>query len=82
MKAYIVFIALSLAAVGASAQHHHDMKMSDTTKKNMRMNSTKPMVMDMGNMKKDTLMHHMMMTSQFSRDLPMNRDGSGTSWVA
>jgi hypothetical protein len=84
MKSYILFITLLFAAIGASAQHHQNMKMSDTTKKNMRMNSTKPMVMDgmdMSNMKMDSPMHHMMMTSQFSRDLPMNRDGSGTSWV-
>ncbi len=33
-------------------------------------------------MKKDTSHHHMMkMNSQYSVDLPMNRDGSGTSWV-
>ncbi|WP_114939713.1 hypothetical protein [Mucilaginibacter endophyticus] len=85
MKKYILFIAIFLAAFGVSAQHHHDMQMSDTTKKNLRMNSTKPMVMDgmdMSGMKMDTPMHHhMTMTSQFSRDLPMNRDGSGTSWV-
>jgi len=85
MKKYILFVAIFLAALGVSAQHHHDMQMSDTTKKNLRMNSTKPMVMDnmdMSGVKMDTPMHHhMMMTSQFSRDLPMNRDGSGTSWV-
>lgn len=33
-------------------------------------------------MKKDTAKHQMMMmSSQYSTDLPMNRDGSGTSWV-
>ena len=36
--------------------------------------------MDMGGMKMDT-MKSMKMNSQYSLDLPMNRDGSGTSWV-
>jgi hypothetical protein len=36
--------------------------------------------MSMPGMQHDTT-KHMMMTSQFSLDLPMNRDGSGTSWV-
>ncbi|MGZ4001730.1 MAG: hypothetical protein ACXVIY_13910 [Mucilaginibacter sp.] len=36
--------------------------------------------MDMGEMKKDTV-KPMVMNSQYSLDLPMNRDGSGTSWV-
>jgi len=36
--------------------------------------------MDMGAMKMDTA-KPMMMNSQYSLDLPMNRDGSGTSWV-
>ncbi|HVW16335.1 MAG TPA: hypothetical protein VHB54_21055 [Mucilaginibacter sp.] len=36
--------------------------------------------MDMGGMQMDTA-KPMMMSSQYSLDLPMNRDGSGTSWV-
>ena len=36
--------------------------------------------MDMGDMKMDS-MSSMMMNSQYSLDLSMNRDGSGTSWV-
>jgi hypothetical protein len=36
--------------------------------------------MDMGGMKMDSS-RAMMMNSQYSLDLPMNRDGSGTSWV-
>ncbi len=35
----------------------------------------------MKNMQHDTTHKMGMMTSQFSLDLPMNRDGSGTSWV-
>jgi hypothetical protein len=45
----------------------------------------KPMKHDhaamMKNMQHDTTHKMGMMTSQFSLDLPMNRDGSGTSWV-
>lgn len=37
--------------------------------------------MDMGGTKADTGMKPMMMNSQYSLDLPMNRDGSATSWV-
>jgi len=38
--------------------------------------------MDMGDMKMDSgSMMSMKMNSQYSLDLPMNRDGSGTSWV-
>jgi hypothetical protein len=36
--------------------------------------------MDMGDMKMDS-MGSMKMNSQYSLDVPMNRDGSGTSWV-
>ena len=38
--------------------------------------------MDMGDMKMDSgSMKSMKMNSQYSLDVPMNRDGSGTSWV-
>ena len=49
---------------------HHQMK-KDTSMKGM----------DMGGMKMDSSRHSMVMNSQYSLDLPMNRDGSGTSWV-
>ncbi|AYL98554.1 hypothetical protein [Mucilaginibacter celer] len=82
---YTLLVAVLLISTATFAQHHHEMNMTDSAKKNLNMKSTKPMMMDgmdMGDMKMDTPMrHHMMMTSQFSRDLPMNRDGSGTSWV-
>ncbi|PWK72942.1 hypothetical protein LX99_04273 [Mucilaginibacter oryzae] len=85
MKKHILLVALFLISTAALAQHHHEMNMTDSAKKKMNMKSTKPMMMDgmdMGDMKMDTTTHHhLMMTSQFSRDLPMNRDGSGTSWV-
>ena len=57
-----------MAGLSAYAQHHQMKK--DTAMKGM----------DMGGMKMDSS-HHLMMNSQYSLDLPMNRDGSGTSWV-
>jgi hypothetical protein len=86
MKKYFMLIVALMAATGAFAQHHHMEK--DTGKMKMPMApKAKPAKkmdmdgMDMGDMKMDSPMHHMMMTSQYSLDLPMNRDGSGTSWV-
>jgi hypothetical protein len=80
-KLFITYIIL-LTTLGAFAQG-----MSDTTKMKMPakkpINHDMPMDMDMPgmDMKKDTSHHTSMMTSQYSTDLPMNRDGSGTSWV-
>ncbi|HWD90255.1 MAG TPA: hypothetical protein VG367_19135 [Mucilaginibacter sp.] len=37
--------------------------------------------MNMGDMKMDSTAKPIIMNSQYSLDLPMNRDGSGTSWV-
>jgi hypothetical protein len=65
----------------------------DTAKKHPKTNKKSPeKKMDMGDMdmgdmemsgmKMDTdSIMKMGMTSQYSRDIPMNRDGSGTSWV-
>ena len=50
---------------------------ADTTHK-VKMQQGKMQMMDMGT---DTAKKMNMMNSQFSLDLPMNRDGSGTSWV-
>jgi hypothetical protein len=64
--------------------------MSDTTKMKMPakkpINHDMPMDMDMPGMQmgKDTMQHHMQMgpmSSQYSPDMPMSRDGSGTSWM-
>ncbi|OOQ60603.1 hypothetical protein [Mucilaginibacter pedocola] len=80
MKKYILFIALSLFVITAGAQdmNHMQHMQHDTAAK-------KPMQHDhaamMRNMQHDTTHKMGMMTSQFSLDLPMNRDGSGTSWV-
>src|ERR1700744_6461105 len=65
----------------------HDMHMmnmgKDTAKKPMKMEHNMDMMdmgdMDMGDM--DMSKPMMMMNSQSSLNLPMNRDGSGSSWV-
>jgi hypothetical protein len=73
MKSYIILLVMLTAASAVSAQQMH----KDTA-------TIRPMPHDhakmMAGMQHDTT-HHMSMTSQFSLDLPMNRDGSGTSWV-
>jgi hypothetical protein len=81
MKKHILFIfMLMITAAATYAQQMDQMQhmQKDTTPK-------KPMKhdhMQMEDMQHDTIKHKMnMMTSQFSLDLPMNRDGSGTSWV-
>ncbi|MDB5023139.1 MAG: hypothetical protein JWP78_894 [Mucilaginibacter sp.] len=68
MKVLIIYTLTVLSIVTASAQKHR-MKMDSSMKG-----------MDMGDMKMDT-MKPMTMNSQYSLDVPMNRDGSGTSWV-
>src|SRR5438046_3979966 len=57
--------------------------MSDTTKPGMKMNMRKNMLMDQMNdtMKHGMNMERMNMSHSFSRNLPMSRDGSGTSWM-
>jgi hypothetical protein len=81
MKKHILFIfmlMITAAATYAQQMDHMQHMQKDTTPK-------KPMKhdhMQMEGMYHDTSKHKMnMMTSQFSLDLPMNRDGSGTSWV-
>jgi hypothetical protein len=74
---YIIIAIMLLGVVSSPAQ----MKMGrDTTKK------TKPHTHHMNGMEMDDMdmmdmSEPMKMTSQYSLDLPMNRDGSGTSWV-
>ena len=91
MKAYYFFMLMLIAST-AFAQQKMDMgnmKM-DTIKKptkEPKKKTAKPMKMkmdmgdmDMGDMQKDS-MKPMTMNSQYSLDVPMSRDGSGTSWV-
>ena len=67
MKKLILYCLLALSTSVAFAQHKVK---KDTSMKGM----------DMGDMKMDST-NSMMMNSQYSLDLSMNRDGSGTSWV-
>src|ERR1700742_4728845 len=69
MKTIILYIAAALSFCSVAAQEHQPKK--DTSMKGM----------DMGDMKMDTMSGSMKMNSQYSLDVPMNRDGSGTSWV-
>jgi hypothetical protein len=72
-----------------TSKHHHQMMMMDTTKsknkkkpakhsdmKGMDMQDGSMDGMDMGDMQMDS-----MMSSALSKNLPMGRDGSGTSWL-
>src|ERR1700744_1475192 len=68
MKRLLISILTALTIFNAVAQKSPTKK--DTSMKDM----------DMGDMKMDT-MGSMKMNSQYSLDLPMSRDGSGTSWV-
>ena len=71
MKTFKIF--LLFVAIGATTAFAQKKPMKkDTSMKGM----------DMGNMKMDSgSMSSMKMNSQYSLDLPMSRDGSGTSWV-
>lgn len=71
MKIFKIFLLLiAFSAATASAQKMPMKK--DTSMKGM----------DMGDMKMDSgSMMSMKMNSQYSLDVPMSRDGSGTSWV-
>ncbi|GAB2541529.1 hypothetical protein [Spirosoma aerophilum] len=95
MKHALFTLPFMLMAVTASAQHHEGMTMpaqpkADTTKPmdhsmhgGMDMSSHQGMAMDssMGRLNDGLTMDTSMgMTHSLSRYLPMNRNGSGTSW--
>lgn len=69
MKRFALYILITLTTYSAWAQKAPMKK--DTSMKGM----------DMGDMKMDTMQSMMMMNSQYSLDVPMSRDGSGSSWV-
>jgi hypothetical protein len=75
MKNALILLAMLLIVLSSSAQHEHHM-MKDTTKpKEMH---------DMEHMDMNMPMDHSMYTMpshSFSRNLAMNRNGSGTSWL-
>ena len=72
MKTQFLIIIATLFAAQTYAQRP---AAKDTAMKGMDMSDHSKM----NGMGSDTT--HMMMNSQYSRDLSMNRDGSGTSWV-
>jgi len=84
----LVSIFLTGLIYSASAQekmnmsdtaHHHKMMMDSTAKhKKMKMQDTSMAGMDMGDMDMSGMN---MMSSALSKNLPMGRDGSGTSWL-
>lgn len=80
MKKYLFMIAVLMMA---RAIHAQDMDHMQHTKKDTDKTAPHDHAKMMREMQQhDTTQHKMgMMTSQFSLDLPMNRDGSGTSWV-
>jgi hypothetical protein len=80
MKRIIGVVVLALIISNhANAQHEHH-NMNDTTKKAMKMADT--MKMNMPGMTMKTPMHQSMsMSHVYSRNLPMNRNGSGTGWL-
>ncbi|PTR00871.1 hypothetical protein C8P68_101100 [Mucilaginibacter yixingensis] len=80
MKSIKILLPVILAAITtvATAQQH----MADTMKMEHMDHHMHHPAMKMTGMPADTMpQHHAVMSSQYSIDLPMNRDGSGTSWV-
>src|SRR3954464_790675 len=74
----IVMLMITAAATYSQQMDHMQHVQKDTAVKGPMKHDH----MQMEDMQDDTSKHKMdMMTSQFSLDLPMNRDGSGTSWV-
>jgi hypothetical protein len=87
----MIFVAMMLISATVSAQHeHHDMEMpGDTMLKKAMPKGAKEKKEEKGTVQeKDTIMMMMdehqheghQMSSSYSRNLPMSRDGSGTSW--
>lgn len=74
----IIILLLVGSTALAQTNHMQHMKTDSAAHKQTMPHDHAKMMADMQH---DTTKHMMMMNSQFSRDLPMNRDGSGTSWV-
>ncbi|OCX53516.1 hypothetical protein BEL04_04240 [Mucilaginibacter sp. PPCGB 2223] len=78
MKKIIIFIAVIAINLSAKAQMHMPGMQMDTAKKKPAQNAgttPKKMDMDMSGMYMGDMSH------AYSLNLPMNRDGSGTSWL-
>src|ERR1700712_3431689 len=75
---FTIILLLMICRVNSFAQHEHHIT-RDTAMAGMNMNDTTPVKdqMEMGDMDmRDDEMSH-----SFSRNLPMNRNGSGTGWL-
>ncbi|CAM3720710.1 hypothetical protein MUGA111182_05180 [Mucilaginibacter galii] len=81
MKTYIIFLITLLSTTIALAQHDH-MQMDSAAHSEHRKKMNPPDSRHRLIPKQEqTDTTQMMMSSQLSRDLPMSRNGSGTSWV-
>ena len=91
-KIILGFVLLSVVSVTGYGQHHHEMPDTSKPKSSAPVNhhapakkdSTKGQAMD-HNMEGHLMDHNMEMdmpmSHAFSRNLPMNRNGSGTGWL-
>ncbi|WP_448698967.1 hypothetical protein ACFGVR_18855 [Mucilaginibacter sp. AW1-3] len=79
-KNLIIIIFLLSAAGGKSQMNMHGMHMDTVKKKSVKSTDTVKKAMDMGNMDMSG-MYMGDMSHAFSLNLPMNRNGSGTSWL-
>ena len=81
MKKFILSAIIVSLCGPVLSQHEHHMMTDTVPKKKDSMHMNKPM----GNMKMDTAGHamhmmHSMPSHAYSKNLPMNRNGSGTGW--
>jgi hypothetical protein len=74
----LLFSVYLIASISLNAQHEHHIPVKDSAMSAMPMKDTIEM-------SADTFMHHyhtmMKMSHAYSRNLPMTRNGSGTSWL-
>ena len=77
----VIMLALLVCATVAQAQQPQRARQALMDTKSMNTIAPNDHTKMPATMKHDTTHHMMGMTSLFSLDLPMSRDGSGTSWV-
>jgi hypothetical protein len=74
LKWIFSFLFLNFLGYALSAQHEHHHMHNDST-------SGSPVNHSKANMVDDTMIHRHSMSSAYSLNLPMNRNGSGTGWL-
>ncbi|RVT98325.1 hypothetical protein EOD41_16135 [Mucilaginibacter limnophilus] len=78
----LFFILLVISNARAFAQHEHHMQADITQKPVPMRHDTTMKGMDHSKMNMDSMRHNMQgMNHSYSLSLPMNRNGSGTSWM-